>query len=98
MTYKFRVKPEDKESFILSENQLADLLLKMIDSNSSSENLKPLDDMIAHLNKAFINMDSDFFKASLNQLFSIYFLSGYCYKLFLNNNNIEIITEQQQEK
>lgn len=88
---KYKINPKDSSSYNISQDQLADFLLAYMNDNFDNPNLDSLDDLVKTVSKKLISLDKSYFDTTQNQLFSIYFLTGYYYKLFLTKNNVEIV-------
>ena len=71
------------------------LILKQCFLSSENPHLLNTDDFIETITKA---IDLDLLKANLNQLFSIYFMAGYYYKVFLNQNEVTIKRNNKEEQ
>ena len=59
-----------------------------------NQNIKNVDEYIEHINKKLTSLSLD---TTNRKIYSIYFLSGYYYKLFLEKNDVTIL-EKQEEK
>ena len=88
---KYKINPKNSDSYNISQDQLADFLLAYMNDNFDNPNLESLDDLVKIVSKKLISLDKSYFDTTQNQLFSIYFLVGYYYKLFLTKNNVQVI-------
>ena len=82
----FEIKNE-KEQFNITPDKLFDLILKQCFVDSENDFLIDVDTYAEEIAKT---IKKDLLSANLNQLFSIYFMAGYHYKVFLNNNEVTI--------
>jgi hypothetical protein len=71
----------------MSSEQLFQTILKQCFADQENENLQHIDDYIQVITKT---VKSNLLEANLSQLFSIYFMAGYYYKVFLNQNEVTI--------
>lgn len=71
----------------MSSEELFQTILKQCFLDEDNENLQSLDTFIEIITKI---VKTDLLKANLTQLFSIYFMAGYYYKIFLNQNEVTI--------
>lgn len=92
MTFKFKISPKEKDSFILNSSQLVEILLTNLESSFDQEKEPVYLELIQNLNSHFLNIEKSK-DLTIKQLFIVYFLFGYNYKLFLQNNNVEIIKD-----
>ena len=84
----FKIKSSENETISLTEEQLFTQILaqafKDKDTSTNVENyVSTINSLITKLNQS--NLDITF-----KQIYTIYFLSGYYYKIFLSKNNVEI--------
>lgn len=84
----FKIKSSENETISLTEEQLFTQILaqafKDKDTSINVENyVSTINSLITKLNQS--NLDITF-----KQIYTIYFLSGYYYKVFLSKNNVEI--------
>lgn len=89
----FKIKTNDEE-ITISNTELFQLILKQCFLNEENPSLLNLDNYIEIIAEA---LKKDLLKANLNQMFSIFFMAGYYYKVFLNKNNI-MTKDTEEEK
>jgi len=82
----FKVKSEEKQLSITTA-KLFDLILKQCFVDSKNDFLIDVNSYTEEIAKT---IKKDLLSANLNQLFSIYFMAGYYYKVFLNKNEVTI--------
>lgn len=90
----FEIKTEDG-IVNMSSDELFQIILKQCFVNQNNENLKNIDDFIKVITKT---VKTNLLEANLTQLFSIYFMAGYYYKVFLNQNEVKINKNNKEEK
>ena len=82
----FEVKTKEGKLNMSSE-ELFQTILKQCFADEHNVNLQNIDTFIEVITKI---VKTDLLKANLSQLFSIYFMAGYYYKIFLNQNEVTI--------
>ena len=90
----FEIKNE-KEQFNITTDKLFNLILKQCFVDSENDFLIDVNTYAEEIAKT---IKKDLLSANLNQLFSIYFMAGYHYKVFLNNNEVTINRKNKEEK
>ncbi len=78
---------KDDQKISISDEELFNLILKQCFVEDANPHLLNLDKHIEIISKTLTN---DLLKANLSQLFSIYFMAGYYYKVFITKNSVEI--------
>ena len=82
----FIVTQNGKETEISVED-----LFKLIIETSAKQQEPLLKDVDAITESIFLNMPKEYFsQTNFNQLFSIFFLSGFFYNNFINKNSVKI--------
>lgn len=82
----FIVTQNGKETEISVED-----LFKLIIETSAKQEEPLLKDVDAITESMFLNMPKEYFsQTNFNQLFSIFFLSGFFYNNFINKNSVKI--------
>ena len=71
----------------MSSDQLFQTILKQCFVDHENDNLQNVENYIKVITKT---VKSNLLEANLSQLFSIYFMAGYYYKVFLNQNEVTI--------
>ena len=71
----------------MSSNELFQTILKQCFVDENNKNLQNIDDYIKVITKI---VKTNLLEANLTQLLSIYFMAGYYYKVFLNQNEVTI--------
>jgi|TARA_Y100000034_G_scaffold121453_1_gene165676 hypothetical protein len=79
----------------ITTDKLFDLILKQCFVDSKNEFLIDVNIYAEEIAKT---IKKDLLSANLNQLFSIYFMAGYHYKVFLNKNEVTINRNNKEEK
>tara|TARA_B100001059_G_scaffold134263_1_gene134500 strand:+ start:8306 stop:8581 length:276 start_codon:yes stop_codon:yes gene_type:complete len=90
----FEIKTEEGSLNVTTE-ELFQLILKQCFVEEHNENLKDIDAFIKVITKT---VKTNLLEANLTQLFSIYFMAGYYYKIFLNQNEVIINNKDKKEK
>ncbi len=90
----FEIKTEEGPLNVTTE-ELFQLILKQCFVEEHNENLKDIDAFIKVITKT---VKTNLLEANLTQLFSIYFMAGYYYKIFLNQNEVIINNKDKKEK
>jgi len=90
----FEIKTEEGPLNVTTE-ELFQLILKQCFVEEHNENLKDIDAFIKVITKT---VKTNLLEANLTQLFSIYFMAGYYYKIFLNQNEVKINNKDKKEK
>jgi len=91
---KFKITSNSEDIFLTSE-QLFTQILNQAFLDQEKTLTKNLEHQIPAIEKILRNLGDDYLDVSLNQIYTIFFLSGYYYKVFLNNNQVEQILENQ---
>ena len=69
----------------------AETLFKMIIETSYAQKEPLLKDVDSITESLFLNLPKEYFsQTNFNQLFSVFFLSGFYYNNFINKNNVKI--------
>lgn len=71
----------------MSSDELFQTILKQCFVDENNKNLQNIDDYIKVITKI---VKTNLLEANLTQLLSIYFMAGYYYKVFLNQNEVTI--------
>ena len=71
----------------MSSNELFQTILKQCFVDENNKNLQNIDDYIKVITKI---VKTNLLEANLTQLLSRYFMAGYYYKVFLNQNEVTI--------
>lgn len=71
----------------MSSDELFQTILKQCFLDENNKNLQNIDDYIKVITKI---VKTNLLEANLTQLLSIYFMAGYYYKVFLNQNEVTI--------
>ena len=71
----------------MSSDELFQTILKQCFVDQANENLQNIDDYIKVITKI---VKTNLLEANLTQILSIYFMAGYYYKVFLNQNEVTI--------
>ena len=71
----------------MSSDELFQTILKQCFVDENNKNLQNIDDYIKVITKI---VKTNLLEANLAQLLSIYFMAGYYYKVFLNQNEVTI--------
>ena len=71
----------------MSSDQLFQTILKQCFVDHENDNLQDVEEYIKVITKT---VKTNLLEANLSQLFSIYFMAGYYYKVFLNQNEVTI--------
>ncbi|MBC8227759.1 MAG: hypothetical protein H8E74_11625 [Gammaproteobacteria bacterium] len=90
----FQIKSKGKLLKVSIETVFSTIFKKAFVDNDKNENLEMLSAYIEFLHKKINTPSLDM---SSRQLYSVYFLAGYYYKIFLNQNDVKIITEKKKE-
>ena len=91
---RFQIESNGNE-FTLDEKELFAFLLKRIEKEYEENlHLKSAESYTKVLFKLL--PDEIISKSNFNQLFTLFFLSGYYYSNFLNKNNVQILTENKE--
>ena len=90
----FEIETEEGPLNVTTE-ELFQLILKQCFVEEHNENLKDIDAFIKVITKT---VKTNLLEANLTQLFSIYFMAGYYYKIFLNQNEVIINNKDKKEK
>jgi ABC-type amino acid transport substrate-binding protein len=84
----FKIKSSENETISLTEEQLFTQILAQAfkDKNTSTN----VEDYISTINSLITKLNQSNLDITFKQIYTIYFLSGYYYKVFLSKNNVEI--------
>lgn len=83
------------EDVKVSIEQVFDIILqKSLSDFDKNKNLKNLNDFIDCLNRT---ISKNHLHTTHNQLYSVYFLAGYYYRLFLEKNNVSITNTEDNK-
>lgn len=90
----FRIKTKEGNLNVSLDHVFENIIRKSFLDLNTNNNIKNLDDFIEHLNK---KISSNHLKMSNAQTYSIYFLAGYYYRLFLEKNDVQIIDKKEEK-
>lgn len=77
----------------MSSEQLFQTILKQCFVDHENDNLQNVEEYIKVITKT---VKTNLLEANLSQLFSIYFMAGYYYKVFLNQNEVTINNKDKE--
>ena len=87
----FKVKTENEE-LSLTQEQLFTQILAQAFKQYEEETL--IEDHVSKINNLLNKLNENNLDVTMKQIYSIYFLCGYFYKIFLTKNNVEIINNK----
>jgi len=91
---QFKIKTSDSELSITSEDLLIQILNQVFEDFESQKS-EQTSILVTNINK-ILSLKEDLLLDSTNrQLYLIYFLTGYYYKIFLTKNNVTIQTTEK---
>lgn len=91
----FKIQTKDGGTLDASiDTVFSNILRKAFIDIDKNENIKNLDDFIKYIHQ---KVSTNYLDVTNAQLFSIYFLAGYYYKLFLEKNNVQIIGKKKEK-
>lgn len=91
---RFKIKTLDSEVSITPEDLLIQILNQVFE-DFESERSEQANNLVTAINK-ILSLKEDILLESTNrQLYLIYFLTGYYYKIFLTKNNVTIETTEK---
>lgn len=90
----FKIKTKDGELEASLEKVFETILHKSFVDIDKNENIKHLDDFVKFINR---KVQLDHLDITHSQIYSIYFLAGYYYKLFLEKNDVKIIDKKKDK-
>lgn len=84
----FKIKSSENETISLTEEQLfTQILAQAFKDKDTSTNVE---DYVSTINSLITKLNQSNLDITFKQIYTIYFLSGYYYKVFLSKNNVEI--------
>ena len=92
MNFKVKTKEED---LILTQEELFTQILAQAFKQYEEEALT--EDHVSKINKLLNNLNENNLDVTMKQMYSIYFLCGYYYKIFLTKNNVELINNKDNQ-
>lgn len=90
----FVIKTKDGDLNVSLDHVFEQILRKSFLDFDKNNNIKNLNDFIDYLNKTISKNHLDM---THSQLYSVYFLAGYYYKLFLEKNDVSIIDKKEEK-
>jgi hypothetical protein len=90
----FKVKTKE-EDLILTQEELFTQILAQAFKQYEEEALT--EDHVSKINKLLNNLNENNLDVTMKQMYSIYFLCGYYYKIFLTKNNVELINNKDNQ-
>lgn len=90
----FKVKTKETDLNVSLDDVFETIFSKIFLDIEKNQNIKNVDEYIEHINKKLSSLSLD---TTNRKIYSIYFLSGYYYKLFLEKNDVTIL-EKKEEK
>lgn len=90
----FKVKTKETNLNVSLDDVFETIFSKIFLDIEKNQNIKNVDEYIEHINKKLTSLSLD---TTNRKIYSIYFLSGYYYKLFLEKNDVTIL-EKKEEK
>jgi hypothetical protein len=90
----FKVKTKETSLNVSLDDVFETIFSKIFLDIEKNQNIKNVDEYIEHINKKLSSLSLD---TTNRKIYSIYFLSGYYYKLFLEKNDVTIL-EKKEEK
>ena len=89
---KFKIKTADTEINLTAHDLFVQILNQAFEDFESNKNYDA-DIIVEHINKILSSKEDLLINSSNKQIYSIYFLAGYYYKIFMNKNNVTIEKE-----
>lgn len=89
---KFTIKPENQEPFELNERTLFDLLSKEVMKKERDDFL-----FMSNVLMDYLKITNSFNNISIGQISTLAFSLGYYYRIFLEKNNVEIMSDEKNE-
>lgn len=90
----FIIKTKDGDLKVSIDHVFEQILRKSYLDFDKNTNIKNLNAFIEHINKTLSTSQLDI---THSQLYSIYFLAGYYYRLFLEKNDVSIIDIKEEK-
>ena len=87
----FQIRTKDNKLLTVSKEQAFEEILEAAMKQNENKKLESLDEFIEIV---FAKLKSHMLDANNKQLYGIYFLAGYYYRIFLEKNNVEISEEK----
>ena len=91
---QFKVKTSDAEVSVTSEDLLIQILNQVFEEFESKKT-EEANTLITNINKILSLKEDTLLDSTNRQLYLIYFLTGYYYKIFLTKNNVTIETTEK---
>lgn len=85
----FLIKSEDKEIVLTSSDLFIQILNQAFEDFETNKNFDT-ELFVEEINKIMTSDKNFLLNSSNKQIYSIYFLAGYYYKIFINKNNVTI--------
>jgi hypothetical protein len=90
----FSIKTNGEDVKVSIEQIFDAILQKSFSDFDKNKNLKNLNEFIDYLNKT---ISKGHLHTTHSQLYSVYFLTGYYYRLFLEKNNVSITNNEDNK-
>lgn len=87
----FKIKTKNNKTLLITKEQAFEEILEAAMKQNESKKLESLDEFIEIV---FAKLKSHILDANNKQLYGIYFLAGYYYRIFLEKNNVKINEEK----
>ncbi len=91
----FKIESSENETVSLTEEQLFTQILAQAFKDKENNISTNVDNYVSTINSIITKLNQSNLDVTFKQIYTIYFLSGYYYKVFLNKNNVKI---NQKEK
>lgn len=86
---QFKIITDDTEVNLSAHDLFVQILNQAFEDFDSNKNAST-DKLVEEINKILLATDNIVLDSSNRQIYSIYFLAGYYYKIFMNKNNVTI--------
>ncbi len=92
----FKISSEE-QTISLDQEQLFTQILTQAFKEKQNEKLLNVEEYISTIERMLValNTSSSNLDVTFKQIYTIYFLCGYYYKVFMTNNNVELIKKEK---
>jgi hypothetical protein len=89
---KFKVK-DNNQTLIFTSEQLFTQILKQAFLDKEQNQTQNIESHVESIEQILRSLNQEYLDVSFKQMFTIYFLAGYYYKIFLTKNDIKIVEQ-----
>ena len=86
----FKITSDSAEINITSQDLFSQILNQAFSELETNEKIQNVEDYVSIIDSLISNLNENKLNITFNQIYSLYFLSGYFYKVFMSKNNVQL--------